>query len=91
MKAIDIHNKVMVFGQYPDIGTRVLVIFIEGNASKCYWIGCVQDEYMNFMTPGLAATSLLKDFDKKAPAAEYNKLTTTEPKQRSHYPRKSHT
>jgi len=63
----------------PDIGTRVLVIFIEGNASKCYWIGCVQDEFMNFMTPGLAATSLLKDFDKKAPAAEYNKLTTTEP------------
>ena len=73
----------------PDIGTRVLVIFIEGNASKCYWIGCVQDEYMNFMTPGLAATSLLKDFDKKAPAAEYNKLTTTEPNNDPTTPRKS--
>ena len=63
----------------PDVGTRVLVIFVEGNASKCYWIGCVQDEFMNFMVPGLASTSLLKDFNKKAPAAEYNKLTTTEP------------
>ena len=63
----------------PDIGTRVLVIFVEGNTSKCYWIGCVQDEFMNFMTPGLASTSLLKDYDKKGPAVEYNKLTTTDP------------
>jgi|TARA_B110000261_G_scaffold54640_1_gene64419 predicted chitinase/uncharacterized protein (DUF2345 family) len=63
----------------PDIGTKVLVIFVEGNTSKCFWIGCVQDEFMNFMVPGLAATSMLKDFNKKAPAAEYNKLTTTEP------------
>ena len=63
----------------PDIGTRVLVIFVEGNTSKCYWIGCVQDEYMNFMVPGNASTSLLKDYDKKGPAVEYNKLTTTDP------------
>ena len=61
----------------PDPGTKVLVIFAEGNSSNCYWIGCIQDEYMNFMVPGLAATSTVKDFDKKAPAAEYNKLTTT--------------
>ena len=51
----------------PDIGTKVLVIFVEGNTSKCFWIGCVQDEFMNFMVPGLAATSMLKDFNKKAP------------------------
>ena len=63
----------------PDVGTRVLVIFVEGNTSKCYWIGCVQDEFMNFMTPGYASTALLKDFNKKAPAVEYNKLTTTDP------------
>ena len=61
----------------PDPGTKVLVIFAEGNSSNCYWIGCIQDEYMNFMVPGYAATSTVKDFDKKAPAAEYNKLTTT--------------
>ena len=61
----------------PDPGTKVLVIFAEGNSSNCYWMGCIQDEYMNFMIPGLAATATVKDFDKKAPAAEYNKLTTT--------------
>jgi len=32
----------------PDIGTRVLVIFAEGNPNFGYWIGCVQDDYMNF-------------------------------------------
>jgi len=61
----------------PDVGTKVLVIFAEGNSSACYWIGCIQDEYMNFMVPGLAATNVVKDYDKKTPAAEYNKLTTT--------------
>ena len=73
----------------PDVGSRVLVIFAEGNTSKCFWIGCIQDEFMNFMVPGLAATSLLKDFDKKAPAAEYNKLTTTEPNKEPTTHRKS--
>jgi uncharacterized protein (DUF2345 family) len=57
----------------PDIGTRVLVTFAEGNLSKGYWIGCVQDEYMNFMLPGMAATTQLEDYGKKAPVAEYNK------------------
>ena len=61
----------------PDVGTRVLVIFAEGNTAKCYWIGCIQDEFMNFMLPGYASTSLLRDFPKKGPAAEYNKYTTT--------------
>ena len=61
----------------PDVGTKVLVIFAEGNSTACYWIGCIQDEYMNFMLPGYAATSNVKDFDKKAPASEYNKTTTS--------------
>ena len=57
----------------PDIGTRVLVVFAEGNLSKGYWIGCVQDEFMNFMIPGMAATTQLEDYGKKAPTGEYNK------------------
>ena len=57
----------------PDIGTKVLVILVEGNFSNAYWIGCVQDDYMNFMTPGNASTKQLEDYGKKAPAAEYNK------------------
>jgi len=75
----------------PDVGTKVLVIFAEGNSSACYWIGCIQDEYMNFMVPGLAATNTVKDFNKKAPAAEYNKLTTKgDTNEPTTYPKPAH-
>jgi hypothetical protein len=37
----------------PDPGTKVLVIFV---GEQGFWIGSVQDEFMNFMVPGLAAT-----------------------------------
>jgi Type VI secretion system/phage-baseplate injector OB domain len=40
----------------PDIGTQVLVIFINGDASRGFWIGCIPDSYTNFMIPGMAAT-----------------------------------
>ena len=50
-------KKAMDFGQCPDVGTKVLVIFAEGNRGKGYWIGCVQDENMNFMVPGIASTT----------------------------------
>lgn len=57
----------------PDPGSLVMVIFVEGNVKDGYWIGCVQDEHMNFMIPGLAATSLNTQGNKKLPVAEYNK------------------
>jgi len=63
----------------PDPGTTVMVIFVEGQSNMCYWIGCVQDEYMNFMVPGNAATSTLEENTpiqyqgKKLPVGEYNK------------------
>ena len=47
----------------PDIGTQVLIIFAEGNPNMCYWLGCVQDRYMNFSVPGNAATSFTKKVD----------------------------
>jgi uncharacterized protein (DUF2345 family) len=40
----------------PDIGTHVMVIFVEGSSNEGYWIGCVQDRYMNHMIPGLASS-----------------------------------
>ena len=40
----------------PDIGTTVLVIFIEGDPNQGYWIGCVPDEFQNNMVPGVAAS-----------------------------------
>ena len=66
----------------PDVGNRVLVLFVEGNSGQGFWFGCVQDAYMNFMMPGNAATKLVKTDDedfpraldgKKLPVSEYNK------------------
>jgi hypothetical protein len=60
----------------PDVGALVLVVFIEGDIKQGFWIGCVQDEYMNFMIPGLAATELHNDSSKgKKVVAEFNKRT----------------
>jgi hypothetical protein len=66
----------------PDVGTTVIVFFINGNPKYGYWIGCVQDENMNFMLPGLASTENTvetgqqTDMDGRkgrVPVAEYNK------------------
>jgi hypothetical protein len=63
----------------PDPGTKVLVIFAEGQINQAYWIGCIQDEYMNFMIPGQASTKLTSNSTpdelkgKKLPTGEFNK------------------
>jgi len=63
----------------PDIGGIVVVIFIDGDPGKGYWIGCAQDQYMNFMMPGNASTAAVVDSTKttdatRVPTAEYNKI-----------------
>lgn len=40
----------------PDVGSRVMVIFIDGDPNQGYWIGCIQDMFQNHMVPGLAAS-----------------------------------
>lgn len=64
----------------PDPGTTVVVFFIDGNPRKGYWMGCVPDDRMNFMVPGLAATKSIVDTNSditgRVPAAEYNKSIT---------------
>ncbi len=58
----------------PDIGNTVVVIFIDGDPKKGFWIGCVLDPNMNFMMPGYAATSYQVDGEKeRVPVVEYNK------------------
>lgn len=60
----------------PDIGSKVLVIFAEGNKSRGFWIGCIQDKYMNFMVPGNASTVYNnEDSERPRPVGEYNKRT----------------
>ena len=44
----------------PDLDTRVLVIFAEGKSSQAFWIGCIQDAYVNHMTPGIASSTSTK-------------------------------
>jgi hypothetical protein len=65
----------------PDVGTRVMVIFVDSNPKDGYWIGCVMDEAANFMVPGIAATQkVVEDPESdnagnlgRVPVAEYNK------------------
>jgi predicted chitinase len=70
----------------PDIGTTVLVIFIDGDPNLGYWIGCVPDTFQNHMIPGIAASDdvylspadELKYKTKRLPAAEFLKRNDKE-------------
>jgi hypothetical protein len=57
----------------PDPGTTVIVVFIDGDSKRGYWMGCVQDDGINFMVPGIAATESVVDGESRLPVAEYNK------------------
>jgi len=65
----------------PDVGSTVMIIFVEGQG--WFWMGCVLDDKMNFMTPGYASTYYnvedSKTTDKeRVPVAEYNKVIGAE-------------
>ena len=62
----------------PDVGSTVIVVFVQGDPKYGYWIGCVPDEGMNFMLPGIAATQQVVEDTKttdaeRVPVGEYNK------------------
>lgn len=60
----------------PDVGTIVMVIKVEGRDDRAFWIGCVQDQYMNFNVPngGQAVTEFNDQNPRTAlPVGEYNK------------------
>jgi uncharacterized protein (DUF2345 family) len=80
----------------PDPGNLVLCMFVNCELGQGYWLGCVADENMNFMVPGLAATKYHYDTTDatnpitndtaRLPTAEYNKAfpennTPTDPTQ----------
>jgi len=63
----------------PTPGTRVLVMFAEGNIARGYWISCIHDTYMNWMTPDPWAGSEYNNQEqgRPLPVGEYNKRTTS--------------
>jgi hypothetical protein len=62
----------------PDPGALVVVIFIDSDPKKGFWIGCVHDINMNFSVPGHAATTFHVDGKKaRVPVTEYNKLASS--------------
>jgi hypothetical protein len=86
----DYNNTQKSYGMWmvpPDPGCTVVVIFIDGDPKRGFWIGCVQDENMNFMTPGIASTenTIIEEKYKntikngsRVPVAEYNKQINKE-------------
>jgi len=76
---MDFNNSQKSYGMWmipPDVGSIVMVIFVEGDPKRGYWIGCVhnaQNPGVNFMTPGYAATTYNDESStKRLPVAEYN-------------------
>lgn len=65
----------------PDIGSTVMVMFIDGDLNQGYWFGCISDIYQNHMIPGIAASrySAMTPEQRKmygtdyVPVAEYHK------------------
>lgn len=52
----DVQKSYGMWAVPPDIGTVVMVIFIDGDPNQGYWMGCVQDQFQNHMVPGIAAS-----------------------------------
>lgn len=67
----------------PDVGTTVMVIFIDGDPNQGFWMGCVPDKFQNHMIPGIAATKNVKVTNEQRrkygtdylPVAEFHKKT----------------
>ena len=69
----------------PDIGTRVMVIFINGDPNQGYWFGCINDTFQNHMIPGIPASRKVHITEEQKrkygtdnlPAAEFHKSSQT--------------
>jgi len=51
----------------PDVGTDVLVVFVNGDPAEGYWLGCIPPRFAHRMVPAIGGTSnvALSDKDKQ--------------------------
>lgn len=56
----------------PDLDNEVVVAFINGDPARGIWMGCLYQQYMNHMVPGIPG----QNTSATAPVAEYNKKVT---------------
>lgn len=66
----------------PDVGNEVLVCFANGDIGRGFWFGCLYQQFMDHMVPGIASNiptdPALKSGDGTLPpVVEYNKSNTT--------------
>jgi hypothetical protein len=66
-KTIDAYNDSQKsYGMWmvpPDIGVTVLVVFVDGDPSQGYWIGCIPARFSNNMVPAIGGSDQI-DIDK---------------------------
>ena len=60
----------------PDLENQVAIMFANGDASKGFWFGCIWQQFMNHMVPGIAGSPNNYDTNGTSlPVGEYNKNT----------------
>lgn len=64
----------------PDVGVLVMVIFVESDPGQGFWIGCVQDAFMNHMIPGIAASEYTEDKVRESDDQQWGEVKQTQEK-----------
>lgn len=59
----------------PDLDNEVVVMFINGDPNRGIWVGCLYQQFMNHMVPGIASSIAYEPGESgvNPPVAEYNK------------------
>lgn len=55
----------------PDLGVRVLCLFLDGDPAQGYWFACINDSYDSHMTPGIGSAPLVTKEDGTVPTTSY--------------------
>jgi len=61
----------------PDIGTKVIVLVVEGRSDLGFWMACIPDTFTNFTVPDGRTSTYLNELGQKLPVGEYNKAITS--------------